>query len=148
LINIFGVIGILYDVNVQQIEEQLQYVDEICEVLQDSQIEKQKERLLLFQLSRAIHLGAECVIEVGTLLIDGFIMRDPGSYLDIIDILEDEQVVDSALAEELRAWIRLRERVVRQYVHVTLNECLPYQHKVNVLQQFQAKVRSYLQHQL
>lgn len=140
-------IKILYDVNIQQIEEQLQYVDEICEVLYDCQT-KQKERLLLFQLSRAIHLGAECVIEVGTLLIDGFVMRDPGSYLDIIDILEDEQVVDSALAEELRAWIRLRERVVRQYVNVTLDECLPYQQKAKVLKRFQAKVRDYLQHEL
>lgn len=133
--------------NIQQIEEQLQYVDEICEVLRDCR-EEPEERLLLFQLGRAIHLGAECVIEVGTLLIDGFIMRDPGSYLDIIDILEDEQVVDAALAEELRTWIRMRERVVRQYVSVTLEECLPYQQKENVLKQFQTKVRAYLQHQL
>ncbi|GAA3319942.1 hypothetical protein GCM10020331_028930 [Ectobacillus funiculus] len=30
-------------------------------------------------------------LDVGNAIIDGFIMRDPGSYEDIIDILVDEK---------------------------------------------------------
>ena len=33
------------------------------------------------------------MMDVGNLMIDGFIMRDPGSYEDIIDILIDEKVI-------------------------------------------------------
>ena len=31
-------------------------------------------------------------------MIDGFIMRDPGSYEDIIDIMEDERVITTEMA--------------------------------------------------
>ena len=41
-------------------------------------------------------------------MIDGFIMRDPGSYDDIIDILEDEKVIQSEQAIPLKAFISLR----------------------------------------
>ena len=34
----------------------------------------------------------ESMMDVGNLMIDGFIMRDPGSYEDIIDILVDEKL--------------------------------------------------------
>ena len=35
----------------------------------------------------------ESIIDVGNTMIDGFIMRDPGGYEDIIDIMEDEKVI-------------------------------------------------------
>ena len=44
-------------------------------------------------LERIVHLLIENVLDVGNAMIDGFIMRDPGSYDDIIDILVDEKVV-------------------------------------------------------
>ncbi len=44
-------------------------------------------------LERISHLMIECILDVGNDMIDGFIMRDPGSYDDIMDILTDEKVV-------------------------------------------------------
>ena len=35
-------------------------------------------------------------------MIDGFIMRDPGSYEDIIDIMEDEKVITSEMSDPLK----------------------------------------------
>ena len=31
-------------------------------------------------------------------MIDGFIMRDPGGYEDIIDIMEDEKVITKEMS--------------------------------------------------
>ena len=45
-------------------------------------------------LERVNYLLIESIIDVGNSMIDGFIMRDPGSYEDIIDILVDEKVME------------------------------------------------------
>lgn len=42
-------------------------------------------------LERLSHNIVESIIDVGNSMIDGFIMRDPGSYDDIIDIMTDEK---------------------------------------------------------
>ena len=42
-------------------------------------------------------------------MIDGFIMRDPGSYEDIIDIMEDERVITTEMAVPLKKVIELRK---------------------------------------
>jgi len=56
-------------------------------------------------LERIAHVIIEAILDVGNAMIDGFIMRDPGSYNDIIDILADEQVIAPADAEQLKAFI-------------------------------------------
>lgn len=52
-------------------------------------------------LERISHLMIECILDVGNDMIDGFIMRDPGSYDDIMDILTDEKVVAEDEANKL-----------------------------------------------
>ncbi|MCG6197821.1 DUF86 domain-containing protein, partial [Anoxybacillus sp. LAT_38] len=52
-------------------------------------------------MERALHLSIEAVIDVGNALIDGFIMRDPGSYSDIVEILRDERVISDEQARVL-----------------------------------------------
>ncbi|MCT4784091.1 MULTISPECIES: DUF86 domain-containing protein [Exiguobacterium] len=71
-------------------------------------VELAKERL-------AVHL-MEGVIDVGNSMIDGFIMRDPGSYEDIVDILLDERVLDAKTAEATKALVALRAYYVREFV--------------------------------
>jgi len=60
-------------------------------------------------LERIAETVIESVLDVGNAIIDGFIMRDPGSYEDIIDILEDENVVSAESAKQLTAVIALRK---------------------------------------
>ena len=57
-------------------------------------------------------------------LIDGFIMRDPGSYEDIIDILVDEKVVPAADEAGLKSIIKLRKLLVNQYTKIDQNDLL------------------------
>ncbi|MCG0041029.1 DUF86 domain-containing protein, partial [Escherichia coli] len=49
-------------------------------------------------------------------MIDGFIMRDPGSYDDIMDILVDEKVVTEKEGDELKKLIAYRKTLVQQYL--------------------------------
>ena len=53
-------------------------------------------------LERVAHTLIESILDVGNSMIDGFIMRDPGSYEDIIDILLDEKVINELMSEDLK----------------------------------------------
>ena len=46
-------------------------------------------------------------------MIDGFIMRDPGSYEDIIDILDDEKVITTEMSEGFKKIVSLRKNLNR-----------------------------------
>ena len=50
-------------------------------------------RFTQLALERMVQISIDSVLDVGNAMIDGFIMRDPGSYEDIIDILLDEKVI-------------------------------------------------------
>ncbi|MCK1998589.1 DUF86 domain-containing protein [Psychrobacillus psychrodurans] len=60
----------------------------------------------------------ESVIDVGNSMIDGFIMRDPGGYDDIIDILTDEKVITVEMDGPLKEVINFRKVLVRQFYAV------------------------------
>ena len=51
-------------------------------------------------------------------MIDGFIMRDPGGYDDIIDILTDEKVISAEMDGPLKEVIKFRKVLVRQFYAV------------------------------
>lgn len=100
-------------------------------------------------LERIMVSVIEGILDVGNAMIDGFIMRDPGSYEDIIDILEDEKVVSVSLAEQLKILVRLRKVLVQEYLdidHHDLKNKL-FQGKDAVLS-FCPAVRHYLENEL
>ena len=55
-------------------------------------------------------------MDVGNLIIDGFIMRDPGSYEDIIDIFVDEKVITTDMEAPLKAVVGLRKMLVSEFI--------------------------------
>ena len=73
-------------------------------------------------MERIGFLVIESVIDIGNSMIDGFIMRDPGSYEDIILILEDEQVIDGPLATSLKKLVALRTLIVRSFTQSSMAE--------------------------
>lgn len=137
----------LYNVNTERIEEQLTYLERclsICEQLQNKKLSVFEE----FALSRSLHIAVECMIDVGSVMIDGFIMRDPGGYEDIIDILEDEQVITADLASTIRQWVKLRERLVRYYTEVKPEELIKAAKDVLKVRSFIESIRQYLKKEL
>lgn len=139
---------LVYFVDRNKITKNLQYLDGLLAILEseDSWLENDMKKLAIERIG---HNVMESMMDVGNLMIDGFIMRDPGSYEDIIDILIDEKVVSTDMEAPLKAVVGLRKMLVREFTNVDVQEV------VNVLtttlpalKQFSPAVNSYLTNEL
>ena len=100
-------------------------------------------------LQRIGHNVMEAMMDVGNLVIDGFIMRDPGSYEDIIDIFVDEKVITPDMDAPLKAVVGLRKMIVREFIAVDNEEILKVlTTNLDVMKQFIGKVQDYLTNEL
>lgn len=91
----------------------------------------------------------ESIVDVGNSMIDGFIMRDPGSYDDIVDILVDEKVITKEMDLPLKQVIALRKMLVREFMkvdHQAIKAALD--NNLESLKEFGPKVEHYLVHEL
>ena len=139
---------LVYFVDRNKITKNLQYLDGLLAILEseNSWLENDIKELAIERIG---HNVMESMMDVGNLMIDGFIMRDPGSYEDIIDILIDEKVVSTEMEAPLKAVVGLRKMLVREFTDVDVQEV------VNVLtatlpalKQFSPAVNSYLTNEL
>ncbi len=137
----------MYFVDRDQIEAKLNFLDKtINQFEQQSSWSSEIEKTAL---ERICHLFIETIIDVGNAMIDGFIMRDPGSYEDIIDILLDEKVVNEENSRDLKQLISLRKKLVQDYIEVDHQELVTAitSHK-NGLVSFSFDIRNYLENEL
>jgi len=103
----------MYFVERQRIEHILQFMSEQMEIIAEHQSwESSFEKRAL---ERLIHVVIESILDVGNQMIDGFIMRDPGSYEDIVDILVDEQVIPKEKEEAFKVIVKQRKALVQHY---------------------------------
>ncbi|HEX6594514.1 MAG TPA: DUF86 domain-containing protein [Bacillota bacterium] len=132
----------MYFVDQSKIEEILVYIERLLQELPKHPYDSFAEKLAL---ERMTHMLIESMIDVGNMMIDGFIMRDPGSYEDIIDILIDEKVLPSDEEKIYKQIIRLRSMLVKEYLHVDHDklENTVLENK-KVIDQFSSHVRTYL----
>lgn len=136
----------MYFVNRSEIEETLTYMDTLLAKIKDNDFSSQIEKL---GLERLIHMTIESIIDVGNMMIDGFIMRDPGSYHDIIDILVDEKVIPENDEKNYKQFIDLREILMQNYLTVDHNTLLTtLRNNEDVLLNFSKHVRVYLKNEL
>lgn len=136
----------MYFVNRSEIEQIITYMDSLLQEIKDKQYASLIEKLGLERLS---HMVIESILDVGNLMIDGFIMRDPGSYHDIIDILVDEKVIPEQDEASYKAIIDLRQMLVQEYLnidHKRIKDVL-FTNK-DVLKQFSHHIRTYLDNEL
>lgn len=137
----------MYFVNRSEIEQRISHIDKLL-----IEVEKQESFSNVIEelaLERAIHVIIEAMLDVGNSMIDGFIMRDPGSYHDIIDILVDEKVIPEEDESGYKALIDLRQILVQKYLtvdHQQLKDAL-FTH-MTVLRKFSTYIRSYLDNEL
>lgn len=105
----------MYYVNREQIEQRLHVIPELVQVLKSTTVLQEKTLIQQFAEERALHLAIEIVTDVGSYLIDGFIMRDASSYEDIIDIMYDEKVISERLHGLFTKLVRMRKPLVQDY---------------------------------
>lgn len=142
----------MYFVDREQIEQRLSFMDRslIPAMRRLMEVEAQSaEALLRLAWERALHLAIESVTDIGSLMIDGFIMRDASSYEDIVQILQDEAVFDEETGSVLVELVKLRRPLVQHYYE--LDEALLDRWKTeaaDILLRFMRSVEEYLQREL
>ncbi|ALC82253.1 MULTISPECIES: DUF86 domain-containing protein [Bacillus] len=137
----------MYFVDQKQIEETLVFFEKNLELYRNHSGWKTEIEKKAFE--RIAHLLIECVLDAGNMMIDGFIMRDAGSYNDILDILMDEKVITNQEGQTLKKLVSMRKKLVQQYTQIDelelvngLAEC------TEVLQRFPERIRIYLRNEL
>ncbi|MEK4875806.1 DUF86 domain-containing protein [Bacillus sp. FSL W8-0102] len=137
----------MYFVDRNKVEDRLTYLEVRLSLLETQT--DWKTGIEKAALERVAHSIIEAVIDTGNDIIDGFIMRDPGSYDDIVDILLDEKVITEELAASLKEIISLRKMLVQEYTtidHQKVDQV--FKKNLELLKQFPIKVRSYLNNEL
>jgi uncharacterized protein YutE (UPF0331/DUF86 family) len=145
-------IAAMYFVNHEQIEQRLLFIRvivEACEEVIADWVEGEASLLQQFTQERVLHLAIESVTDVGSLLIDAFILRDASSYEDIIDILHGEQAFDDALAGFLLELVKLRKPLVQDYINWDRGTLQPILKQIpEALPKFVADVRVFMDKEL
>ncbi|UJL45187.1 DUF86 domain-containing protein [Virgibacillus sp. NKC19-16] len=136
----------MYFVDRSKIEQTVLYMDEIIQELDRYKYESFLEKL---SLERMVHVLIESTLDAGNMMIDGFIMRDPGGYEDIIDILIDEKVLPQNEEKTYKEMIRLRKMIVNDYAsidHDKLKETVIG--NKDIFANFSTHIRKYLDNEL
>ncbi|CEE02538.1 DUF86 domain-containing protein [Caldifermentibacillus hisashii] len=137
----------MFFVDREKIEDTLTFLEGQINIFnQLDQIENQVQKAAL---ERVAQMMLESVIDVGNSLIDGFIMRDPGSYEDIIDILLDEQVIGEKDGEQLKKLIPFRKSLVLFFTSIDHEELYRLVNEnLQAFIDFPTHVRTYLAKEL
>jgi len=75
---------------------------------------------------RALHIIVEGLTDIGNLIIDALIMRDPASYEDILEILTEEGVFAPDFGTHFMEAVRFRKLLAHEYMQLTTEAV--YQH--------------------
>ncbi|MFC0215373.1 DUF86 domain-containing protein [Paenibacillus chartarius] len=111
----------MYFINREQIDSRFAYMGKLAAASAELARQwKEDDAILAMAQERALHLAIECVTDIGSLLIDAFILRDASSYEDIIDILRGEGAFKQETAGLLLELVKLRRPLVQDYVSLEL----------------------------
>ncbi|MFD1032409.1 DUF86 domain-containing protein [Metaplanococcus flavidus] len=137
----------MYFIDRSKITETVNYMNSLVELYETKEGWNSLEDQLA--LERLAHNIIESIIDVGNSMIDGFIMRDPGSYDDIIDILTDEKVISPEMDAPLKQVIGLRKPLVRDFMRMDHKNIVSVMDStIDELKSFGPKVEHYLIHEL
>lgn len=143
----------MYDVNTKRIDQVLAHMNRMLDLLEKLG-ERGAEAVLsdevaALAMERALHLSIEGIVDVGNALIDGFIMRDPGSYSDVVEIMRDEQVITDEQAVMLTRLTEFRKHLVNEYTSVPAADMYALAIDATpALRQFDPRVRAFLKKEL
>lgn len=71
-----------------------------------------------YGLERICHMLIEVTVDVGNMIIDGFILRDPGSYSDVMDIMALEGVMNESDKNKIVSTFHWRQKLQREYTDI------------------------------
>ncbi|UOF90429.1 DUF86 domain-containing protein [Fodinisporobacter ferrooxydans] len=103
-----------------QIQPLLKKLQEQVEILQACMeaADQAEQTILDAARERALHIGCECITDIGNLIIDACIMRDPSSFTDIITVLCEERVFDEKLGKAILPIVAYRKSLAHDYLQL------------------------------
>lgn len=138
----------MYFVDLNLLHRRLDFIQRQVEILEGLG-EKLENELAALALERGAQLCIEAVVDVGNQMIDGLMMRDPGSYEDVVEILHSEDVLPADEADALKRLISFRKMLVQEYLQVDHQRLWQAFHSVKgALRLFPQRIRHYLEHHL
>ena len=138
----------MYFVDRKKIALTLSHMNQLLSIIETKK-DWQADDVSKLAFERVGHNIIESIIDVGNSMIDGFIMRDPGGYDDIIDILTDEKVITAEMDGPLKEVIEFRKVLVREFYsvnHTKLEGVLT--ENFRYLKEFPKAVETYLMNEL
>lgn len=137
----------MYFVDRDKIEEILLYIESRIRLFEEKK--EWSTDIDKVALERLLQMVIESMLDVGNNIIDGFIMRDPGSYEDIIDILEDEKVITLEMSASYKRVVAFRKNLQQSYTNVNHLELISvFQNELIMLKRFAPNVRGYMENEL
>ncbi len=137
----------IYFVDRKLIEERLVFIEEMSRLLEE--VYEENNKYALYAGERACHMLIESMMDVGNQMIDGFIMRDPGSFEDIAAILVDEKVIPAEEGGEIEALLPWRKELLQNYTSYSYEAMLEgFRANSRAYKKFPERVRHYLTNEL
>ena len=138
----------MYFIDSKKITNNLSYMDDITAVF-ESRENWLEDAVSKLALERIANVYIEAIIDIGNTMIDGFIMRDPGSYEDIIDILVDEKAIPQSFDADLKLLLTVRRPLVRDILEVEDEEILRILNKIMpTLKQLRRSIETFVEKEM
>lgn len=137
----------MYFVDRERIEMLLAFLEK--QLASYREIKNWEERQSKLALERIIQTSIDAVLDTGNAMIDGFIMRDPGSFEDIIDILLDEKVITNEMAVQFKHLLPLRKKLIQDYLELDFTETsVLFEENLEAFVLYPRHIRTYLLNEL
>ncbi|MFD0698658.1 DUF86 domain-containing protein [Paenibacillus sp. GCM10027628] len=142
----------MYFINHEQIDQRIQFLEvlaEACKKLEEQWGADEGDLILQMAQERVLHLAIETVTDVGSLLIDAFILRDASSYEDIVEIVQGEGAYSEALTSILLELVKLRKPLVQEYVNWNREHFHPLIPKLpGAFEEFASSVKAFIKKEM
>ncbi len=137
MIRVIGV-TMMYFVNKEKLNTKLNYLQQLI-----TDYPQSKDNHYAFE--RIAQMFIESAVDIGNMVIDGFILRDPGNYKDVIDILELEKVISKDTQVHINKTVDVRKQFVHYYDELDTASLIPlFDETVPYYQQFIEEVIRFL----
>ncbi|MBJ6307826.1 DUF86 domain-containing protein, partial [Staphylococcus aureus] len=84
-------------------------------------------------------------VDIGNMIIDAFILRDPGNYKDVIDILELENVITKETQQAINKTVGIRKQFTYDYTALDIKIIMPmFDDALPYYKQFITEVTTFL----
>lgn len=131
----------VYFVDKTQLETKLKYLKQLTE---DYETVKSNH----YAFERVAQMLIESSVDIGNMIIDAFILRDPGNYKDVIDILELEGAISKETQHALHETIDVRRQFVHYYDTLDIAQLIPlFDQTVPFYEQFIEEVLQFLENE-